>query len=701
MITSSNRPRLARRHLGLALLTASVLALTHVVKASPPVASGCDFNHDGFDDLAVGVPGENVGSAANAGAVNVIYGSATGLHAASNQLWHQDRDSVDGLAQDGDRFGAALACGDFNVDQFDDLAIGVPGDDVNHSVDAGAVNILYGSENGLTAAGNERWHQNSPSVQGAPEAGDRFGASLAAGDFNDDVADDLAIGVPGENLGTSTFGNEGAVIVLYGGSGGGLSSAGNQLWSQDSPFVRDTAEQDDEFGAALAAGDFDNDNFDDLAIGVPGEDLGATDAGAVNVLRGSVAGLAGTREPLWSQDLLEGTAEEGDHFGHALAAGDFDNDGFDDLAVGVPGEDVGEEASAGVVNVLYGSAALLTATGNQLWHQDSPSIAGEAEEADAFGAALAVADFDDDGFDDLVIGIPSEDVGTIPNAGAAEVLFGAAAGLSGVGSQLWNQDSTLVEGAAEPGDTFGSSLGAGNFDGDRYGDLVAGVPGEAISGITSAGAVSVLYGGGNGPSGVGDQLWHQDSPGIAGAIERYDRLGDQPLTSNGLYRIAYARGTSVRVTGDHFSHSADFSEIDMHGEPDSNDEQYTIVAAAAGTIVAIEDGNPPDQEDDNNYVWIAHANGEWTKYTHLEQNSVTGAGRSVGEFVPAGRTLGFEGEVGANGRVHLHFEVAVPDDPANAISAGGFIIGQTRVPLICGIAGNVLFDGQTYVAGPC
>jgi hypothetical protein len=691
----------------LALLTVSVLVMTSGVEANPPVASGCDFNHDGFDDLAVGVPGENVGSAANAGAVNVIYGSATGLHATGNQLWHQDRASVEGFAQDGDRFGAALACGDFNVDQFDDLAIGVPGDDVLHNVDAGAVNVLYGSESGLTAAGNERWHQNSPSVQGTPEAGDRFGAALASGDFNDDVADDLAIGVPGENLGSADLGNEGAVNVLYGHDGGGLSAAGNQVWSQDSPSVIGTAEHDEEFGAALAAGDFDNDNFDDLAIGVPGQDLvipGGTsqsDAGAVNVLHGSAAGLAASRDQFWSQVVLEGNHEEGDRFGHSLATGDFNNDGFDDLAVGVPGENLGESASAGAVNVLYGSAALLTLSGNQVWHQDSPSLAGVAEEADGYGAALAVADFDDDGFDDLAAGIPSEDVGTTANAGAAQVLFGAAAGLSGVGSQLWHQNSASVEGVAEPGNAFGSSLAAGNFDGDRYGDLVAGVPGEAIGGITSAGAVNVLYGSGNGPSGAGDQLWHQDSPGILGAIEHYDRLGDQPLTSNGVYRIAYVSGTSVRVTGDHFSHGPDLNEIDMHGEPDDNNEQYTVVAAADGTIMAIEDSYPPGQEDDNNYVWIAHANGEWTKYTHLETGSVTGEGRFVGEFVSAGTDLGFEGEVGADGRVHTHFEVVVPDDPANAITAGGFIIGQSRVPLICGIAGNVLYDGQTYVAGPC
>lgn len=518
------------------------------------------------------------------------------------------------------------------------------------------------------------------------------------------MADDLAIGAPGEDL--EPLNNAGAVNVLYGGSGGGLTAAGDQLWHQNSPSVRDTAGNDEEFGAALTAGDFDNDGFDDLAIGVPGEDLSqplgenAADAGAVNILNGSGTGLAADRDQFWSQVALQGAHEDGDHFGYSLASGDFDNDNFDDLAIGVPGEDLGTSSSAGAINVIYGSGALLALSGNQVWHQDSRLVIGVAEEGDTFGASLAADDFDGDGFDDLAVGVPGEDTDTVANAGAANVLFGAAAGLRGAGSQLWHQDSTSVVGAAEPGDAFGSSLAAGDFDGDNFDDLVAGVPGEAVGSVTSAGAASVFYGSGSGPSGAGDQIWHQDSPGVIGAVEPYDRLGNQPMTSNGLYRVPFSNGTNVFVSGDHFSHSPDFNEIDMHGEPNNNGEQYTIVAAAAGTIRAIVDSNA-EPTSNNNYVWIAHANGEWTKYTHFETGSVTARGLTVGAAVTAGTPLGFEGDVGQAGGEHLHFEVAVPDDPANALDGGGFIIGQARVPLICGISGNVLYDGQTYVAAPC
>lgn len=698
--------RLSLRRLTLValLLSTSAFALAAAASAEPLV-SGCDFNNDGFDDLAMGVPGENVNGAANAGAVNIIYGSAAGLSATGNQLWHQDSTGVQGGPETGDRFGAALACGNFNLDVYDDLVIGVPGEAIGAVPNAGAVNVLFGSSGGLTATGNEQWYQDGRLLSGKAEAGDRFGAALASGDFDDDVADDLAIGVPGEDAEAEGFDNSGLVSVIYGGSGG-FTSAGSQTWTQDSASVAGARSSDEEFGAALASGDFDNDGFDDLAIGVPGEDVSqsgggsASDGGAINILNGSFSGLAANRDQLFTQSSLAGAQEDGDHFGFSLAVGKFNNDNFDDLAVGVPGEDIGNAGSAGAVNIVYGSATLLTAAGNTQWHQDSFLVPGVAERSDAFGAALTAADFNGDGRDDLGIGVPGEDLATVANSGVVTVLFGTNAGILAVNSQQWQQGSPSIEGAAEPGNAFGSSLAAGKFDGGTFADLAVGVPGEAVGNVTSAGAVNVLYGSAGGPSGARDQIWHQNSAGILGDVEAYDRLGDQPLTSNGIYRIPFINGTQVSVTGDHFSHSPDFNEYDMHGEPNGSGQQYFIAAAAAGTIMEIEDTNA-EPTSSNNYVWIAHANGEWTKYTHFETGTVTALGRAVGQVVAAGTVLGLEGDVGQASGEHLHFEVAVPDDPANAVSGSGFIIGYAKVPLFCGVPGNVLFGGLTYVAKNC
>src|SRR4051812_48855201 len=79
---------------------------------------------------------------------------------------------------------------------------------------------------------------------------------------------------------------------------------------------------------------------------------------------------------------------------------DFNGDGYVDLAIGVPFESVGKIAYAGVVNVLYGSAAGLSAVGNQSWSANSTGILGVSTADDSLGAALASGDFDADGFAD-------------------------------------------------------------------------------------------------------------------------------------------------------------------------------------------------------------------------------------------------------------------------------------------------------------
>ena len=130
-------------------------------------------------------------------------------------------------------------------------------------------------------------------------------------------------------------------------------------------------------------------------------------------------------------------AEADDQFGHALAVADFDADGFADLAVGVVGEDIGALASAGAVNLLPGSAAGLTAAGDQFWQQDSAGVLGVAAAGDQFGDALAAGDFDADGFADLAVGVFGENQAALFDVGAVNILPGSAAGLTAAGDQRW------------------------------------------------------------------------------------------------------------------------------------------------------------------------------------------------------------------------------------------------------------------------
>ena len=456
-----------------------------------------DFNGDGLDDLAIGVPAEGVGGAILAGAVNVLYGGAGGL-AGTNQLLTQ------GNPEPGDLFGFAVAKGDFNADGFTDLAVGAPSEDVGAAGLAGAVNVFYGSPTGLPATSQVR-------LQGNPENSDRFGSALDAGLFNDDDVLDLAVGAPGETVGGQL--SAGAVSVFYG-SAAGLPTTSQGLF-QGNP------EQGDRFGAALVAGFFNADQGD-LAVGAPGEDVGAAGAaGAVSVFSGAPGGL-----PAASQVLLQTNPEVGDQFGAALAASFFDSDIFNDLAVGAPTETVGTSADAGAVSVFFGSASQLAGAAGQTLVQ-GPGVGGSAEAGDQFGSALAAGPFDT-GPSDLAIGAPFEDLGATTDAGAVNVVYGSNTGLVGR-NQTLTQDSLGVVGNAESGDLFGAALARGiffnNFNGDDFADLAIGAPGEDVGTAADAGAVNVQYGSATGLPGPGGQLFTQDSPGVGGAAESGDGFG--------------------------------------------------------------------------------------------------------------------------------------------------------------------------------
>lgn len=443
----------------------------------------------------------------------------------NNQLWTQDSPGTHDSAEAEDNFGGAVATGDFDGDGYDDLAVGIDGEEFVGGVDVGAVGVYYGGPNGPTALFDALWHQDSAGLEGVSEEGDRFGWSLTTGDFDGDGYDDLAVGIPLEDVGDTQ--DAGAVQVLYG-SAIGLTSAGNQLFHQDYAEIPGDSEEDDRFGRVLATGDFDDDGYDDLAIGAL-EGLGGNQAaGAVFIIYGTSGGLSASLSQTWNQDSpgILGEVEEFDGFGGSLAVGDFNHDLFADLAIGASGEDLGDLLSAGVVHVIYGSFDGLTATGNQLWSQDSPGILGDAESFDDFGSSLAAGDFDGDSFDDLAIGVPFEDAGLLNSAGALHVIYGTAGGLTSAGNQLWDQDSPGVFGGAEEGDWFALALTAADFSKDGFDDLAIGVPLENLGAEINAGGVHVLYGSAAGISADGSQFWHQDVSGMLGVVEGGDRFGE-------------------------------------------------------------------------------------------------------------------------------------------------------------------------------
>ncbi|WP_373506520.1 PKD domain-containing protein [Thiocapsa sp.] len=378
-----------------------------------------DFNGDGCDDLAVGAPepfqAGHYAETEGGGRVTTFHGYPDGLHAANEVT--QDSGAIPGTNDRGDRFGAALASGDFDGDGYHDLAVGLPGD----YNERGAVTILYGTTRGILTARSAMWHQDKTGMPGTRESFDHFGQTLAASDFNSDGVADLAIGVPGEDDG------EGALVVMYGARGVGddprglhpvYGTYGAQIFS---PGDAGMGYLGKGFANALATGDFSGDGYIDLAIGVtePGH-------AGVQVMFGWSTGLQpGNGHGAWgggiqgNQLILPRDGQR--HFGGVLDALDFDRDGYDDLIVGVPEQSVGSSPSksrAGEVQVIPGSAIGLFSSRRQAWVLDHVRP-GETQAEAAFGNALVAGDFDGSGWPDLAIGMPGEDA----DAGAAVVLY--------------------------------------------------------------------------------------------------------------------------------------------------------------------------------------------------------------------------------------------------------------------------------------
>ncbi|MCX5240500.1 FG-GAP-like repeat-containing protein [Streptomyces prunicolor] len=434
-----------------------------------------DFNGDGYDDVLIGAPEGTVDGKVGAGYVTVQYGAPNGI-ATNNTVpkghtavISQSTPGVPGTSETYDSFGRAIATGDVNGDGYDDALIGAPGEDEGSLENAGRVTVLYGSKAGLGAEANTSFTSTKPA------AGARFGQSVTAARFTGATdADEMAVL---DDNGAQIFAYHTDILHLMGTLNTTTAPGGHRIQP-----------------AYLTTGDYDNNGFADLVVSgySPDDDY----------QQGwSALYAGGDTELTYRQDLNGGLG---------TASGDINNDGYDDLVVGQlsSADDKAEGDDGGKIAVYLGSSEGVGGEEGpgipaQWWSQNSPGVPGTSEHGDAWGNDLSVGDVNGDGYADVAIGAPGEDIGTVQDAGAVWLLRGSSNGVTATGAQSFDQNTANIPGTAEADDAWGSQVRLADTDADGRSELVASAPGEN----SGDGYVWLLPAGPNGLLAEGSSLY--------------------------------------------------------------------------------------------------------------------------------------------------------------------------------------------------
>lgn len=371
---------------------------------------------------------------------------------------------------------------DFNGDGYEDLAVAAPYATVSGKARAGYVAVLYGSAGGLNPSVRKVYSQATAGVPGVPEGGDRFGYSLAAADLDGDGYTDLVVEAKREFWQRDGIDREGNRTVLWGGRSG--LGSGTVL-----PPVGDGRYQ----GDVTVTGDFNGDGRQDLA-------------------QKSRAEFG----PFTRDGRPASVQEDAELVGAGLTmadvtTGDVDGDGITDLVTrSVGGRDEQDEYIFRLHYVRGGADGLA-----------APVTLKDAQGrfVDPLDSTVELGDLNRDGRADLVLGRNSLTVfnGTADGPGTTTA------------PRVIDQDTPGVPGTQESEDSLGRALAIGDVNGDGYGDVLAGLPGENLASMgflgNSVGSVVVVPGGPDGPTGAGARGFHQNSADVPGTAEKGDRFG--------------------------------------------------------------------------------------------------------------------------------------------------------------------------------
>ncbi|MGA1793924.1 MAG: hypothetical protein ACMUHM_08235 [Thermoplasmatota archaeon] len=357
-----------------------------------------DLNNDGYPDFAVGAPLNQIDGLYNdAGSVSVYWGGPKTYMASAPNLTYEGY-SVE-------RVGSAIAVGDLNGDDIDDLVFSAPYDtglETANRYHAGMVYIMFGPLSGSIIKS-----QNNYDVKIIGTEDNEFiGESLAISDIDDDGIDDLVIGAPKSKAGSIT--RQGVAYILR-----GRSTWNSNIDLTTEPSLRIFGPWPyDEVGSTMAAEDVDNDGKADLFIGGPNGDgfqRSKKEGGNLYILEGS---FLASKLPSGSISLRNEYNvsicgdQEGQRAGSSIDIGDVDGDGALDLLIGARGyRDVASNSVTGGVfvfpNSLFSSSLLINTT-------SLPQISGFMLNDEA-GYSIAGGDVNRDGRYDLFIGAPGAD----------------------------------------------------------------------------------------------------------------------------------------------------------------------------------------------------------------------------------------------------------------------------------------------------